>query len=177
MIRNGGPGPLSFHYSGGSSTPQGLTLKNGTMGTDLWNDRDSPRLLLNFSMGCWLLLILRATTLASKLHAIDKSNTLSYTLLVKAEIAGTLVEWDETKNQRNIKKHGISFQTAALVFADEERIEYFDKLHSQDEERYVILGCVHGILYVVYTMRDECARLISARMATPFERKIYYGEE
>ena len=42
MIRNGGPGPLSFHYSGGSSTPQGLTLKNGTMGTDLWNDRDSP---------------------------------------------------------------------------------------------------------------------------------------
>jgi len=35
---------------------------------------------------------------------------------VKAEIAGTLVEWDETKNQRNIKKHGISFQTAALVF-------------------------------------------------------------
>jgi len=60
---------------------------------------------------------------------------------------------------------------------DEERIEYFDKLHSQDEERYVILGCVQGILYVVYTMRDECARLISARMATPFERRIYYGEE
>jgi uncharacterized DUF497 family protein len=102
---------------------------------------------------------------------------LCYTFLVKAEIAGTLVEWDETKNQRNIKKHGISFQTAALVFADEERIEYFDKLHSQDEERYVILGCVQGILYVVYTMRDECARLISARMATPFERRIYYGEE
>lgn len=60
---------------------------------------------------------------------------------------------------------------------DEERIEYLDKLHSQDEERYVILGCVQGILYVVYTMRDEYARLISARMATPYERKIYYGEE
>ncbi len=48
---------------------------------------------------------------------------------------------------------------------------------SQDEEKYVILGCVQGILYVVYTMRDEYARLISARMATPYERKIYYGEE
>ena len=96
---------------------------------------------------------------------------------MKSEIAGTLVEWDENKNQQNIKKHGISFQTAALVFADEERIEYLDKLHSQDEERYVVLGCVQGILYVVYTMRDEYTRLISARMATPYERKIYYGEE
>ena len=71
---------------------------------------------------------------------------------MKSEIAGTLVEWDENKNQQNIKKHGISFQTAALVFADEERIEYLDKLHSQDEERYVVLGCVQGILYVVYTI-------------------------
>ena len=96
---------------------------------------------------------------------------------MKSEISGTLVEWDENKNQLNIRKHGISFQTAALVFADEERIEYFDKLHSQDEDRYVVLGCVQGILYVVYTMRDEYARLISARMATKLERRIYYGEE
>ena len=58
---------------------------------------------------------------------------------MKSEIAGTLVEWDENKNQQNIRKHGISFQTAALVFADEKRIEYLDKLHSQDEERYVVL--------------------------------------
>ena len=96
---------------------------------------------------------------------------------MKSEIGGTLVEWDENKNQQNIRKHGISFQTAALVFADEERIEYLDKLHSQDEIRYVVLGCVHGILYVVYTMRDEYARLISARMANAVERRIYYGEE
>ena len=92
-------------------------------------------------------------------------------------IDGTPVEWDENKNRQNIKKHGISFQTAALVFADEERIEYLDRLHSQDEERYVVLGCVQGVLYVVYTMRDEYARLISARMATAYERRIYYGEE
>ena len=95
---------------------------------------------------------------------------------MKAEISGTLVEWDDRKNAINIRKHGISFETAALVFADEERIEYYDRLHSQEEDRYVILGCVQGILYVVYTMRGEAARLISARMATPWERKIYYGE-
>ena len=86
-------------------------------------------------------------------------------------------EWDEEKDRTNQIKHGISFETAALVFADEERIEYFDKLHSFDEDRYIVLGCVHGILYVVYTMREEAARIISARMATPVERRIYYGEE
>lgn len=94
---------------------------------------------------------------------------------MKTTIAETLVEWDDNKNQINIRKHGISFETAALVFADEERIEYYDKLHSQDEDRYIVLGCVQGILYVVYTMRDEAARIISARMATSRERKIYYG--
>ena len=95
---------------------------------------------------------------------------------MKKTIADIIVEWDDNKNQINIQKHGISFNTAALVFADEERVEYYDKLRSQDEDRYVVLGCVQGILYVVYTMRGEATRLISARMATPTERKIYYGE-
>ncbi|MBQ6341518.1 MAG: BrnT family toxin [Anaerolineaceae bacterium] len=95
---------------------------------------------------------------------------------MKTIIDETLVEWDDNKNRINIRKHGISFETAALVFADEERIEYYDKLHSLDEDRYIVLGCVQGILYVVYTMRDEAARIISARMATSRERKIYYGE-
>ena len=90
-------------------------------------------------------------------------------------IKEVLVEWDDDKNQKNIAKHGISFETAALVFADEQRIEYYDKLHSQYEDRYVVLGCVQGILYVVYTMRGEASRLISARMATQRERNIYYG--
>lgn len=91
-------------------------------------------------------------------------------------ISGIAVEWDENKNSINIAKHGISFETAALVFADEDRIEYYDKLHSLNEARYVVIGCVQGILYVVYTMRNEAARIISARMATNTERKIYYGK-
>lgn len=85
---------------------------------------------------------------------------------MKTIISETLVEWDDNKNKINIKKHGISFETAALVFADEERIEYLDKIHSIEEDRYIVLGCVQGILYVVYTMRGEAARIISARMAT-----------
>ena len=95
---------------------------------------------------------------------------------MKTEINEILVEWDDNKNKINIKKHGISFETAALVFADEERIEYLDKIHSIDEERYVVIGCVQGVLYVIYTMCEDAARLISARMATPTERRIYYGE-
>ena len=95
---------------------------------------------------------------------------------MKTEIAEVLVEWDDNKNRINIQKHGISFETAALVFADEERIEYYDEIHSVKEDRYVVLGCVQGILYVVYTMRGEAARLISARMANAIERRIYYGE-
>ena len=107
---------------------------------------------------------------------LDESNTFRYTNRMRTCIGDTLVEWDNDKNQINIRKHGISFATAALVFADEERIEYYDKLHSLEEDRYVVLGCVNGILFVVYTMRGEAARLISARMATGRERRIYYGE-
>lgn len=85
---------------------------------------------------------------------------------MSTNIGGIAVEWYENKNYINIKKHGISFETAALVFADEERIEYYDKLHSLNEDRYVVIGCVQGVLFVVYTMRSENARIISARMAT-----------
>ncbi len=95
---------------------------------------------------------------------------------MKSRMDGIIVEWDDSKNRINIRKHGISFETAALVFADEERIEYYDRLHSTSEDRYVVIGCVQGVLYVVYTMRGEAARLISARLATPAERRIYYGE-
>lgn len=81
------------------------------------------------------------------------------------------VEWDDKK------KHGISFETAALVFADVDRVEYYARIHSSiDEDRYVVIGRVQGILCVIYTMRNETARIISARLATSIERRIYYGE-
>ena len=85
------------------------------------------------------------------------------------------VEWDESKNLINIQKHRISFDTAALVFADEDRIEYYDVVHSTDEDRYVVIGMVQNILFVVYTMRGDITRIISARLATKTEREMYYG--
>ena len=88
---------------------------------------------------------------------------------------GINVEWDDEKNILNIKKHGISFDTAALVFADEDRIEYYDRLHSIDEDRYITIGHIGEVVFVVYTIRNDNIRMISARLATKRERDIYYG--
>jgi len=96
---------------------------------------------------------------------------------MKKVIDNIQVEWDENKEKINIRKHGISFDIAALVFADEERIEYYDKLHSSaEEDRYVVLGMVEDVLFVVYTDRRSAVRLISARAATAHERRLYYGD-
>ena len=89
-------------------------------------------------------------------------------------IAGRFVEWDDIKALMNKRKHGVSFDTASLVFADKNRIEVPDEIHSIHEERYKTLGKVGDVLFVVYTEREEAARIITARKATPRERKIYY---
>ena len=83
-------------------------------------------------------------------------------------------EWDEEKNKVNKQKHGIDFSTAIHVFEDEDRIEIFDYEHSLEEDRYNTIGMVHDILFVVYTERKERIRMISARIASPKERRIYY---
>ena len=86
-------------------------------------------------------------------------------------------EWDENKNQLNLKKHGVDFETAMLVFNDLRRIEIYDVEHSIDEDRYSTIGMVHDVLFVVYTERKENIRLISARLATEIERSIYYDTD
>lgn len=86
-------------------------------------------------------------------------------------------EWDEEKNQINIMRHGIDFETAMLVFNDLERIEIYDVEHSIDEDRYNTIGMVHDVLFVVYTERKNNIRLISARLATKTERSIYYDTD
>ena len=87
---------------------------------------------------------------------------------------GIPTEWDDEKNQNNIRKHGLSFETAEMVFADQYRVEFFDEMHSAEEERYITLGKVKEIILVVYTLRGERYRLISARPATKQERRMYY---
>ena len=85
-------------------------------------------------------------------------------------------EWDTRKNEINKRKHKISFETAKYVFTDPARIEIYDEIHSfTNEERVTVLGKVHEVLFVVYTMRKGNIRVISARLATKEEKEAYYG--
>ena len=89
---------------------------------------------------------------------------------------GLSFEWDEEKDRINQIKHGISFETAAYVFADAHYIEMYDFEHSIEEDRYIAIGMVGDLLFVVYTERGENIRLISARLATESERRLYYDQ-
>jgi uncharacterized DUF497 family protein len=84
-------------------------------------------------------------------------------------------EWDEEKAAENLAKHGVSFAEASTVFADPLSRTIPDPLHSDEEDRFVILGeSTSGhTLVVVHTYREENIRIISARRATPRERKDY----
>ncbi|GFI23698.1 hypothetical protein IMSAGC011_02488 [Lachnospiraceae bacterium] len=86
-------------------------------------------------------------------------------------------EWDEDKNTINKEKHKISFETAAYVFDDPYYIEMFDFEHSIDEDRYIAIGKVGDVLFVVFTERKDTIRLISARLATNAERSLYYDQD
>ena len=95
---------------------------------------------------------------------------------VEITFKGQKLEWDEQKNQINIRKHGISFHTARLVFSDVNRIEIPDYEHSTYEERYKVIGKIgnKSIILVVCTDRNDAVRIISARQATAKERDFYY---
>lgn len=84
-------------------------------------------------------------------------------------------DWDVNKNHKNYIKHGIKFEDAALVFYDSNRIEDYDFRHSLTEDRYVTIGSIGRMVVVIYTVRNEKIRIISARMATKKETDIYYG--
>lgn len=70
-----------------------------------------------------------------------------------------------------------TFEAAALVFADEHYLELYDDEHSVEEDRYIAIGLVEDILFVVHTMRNENVRMISARLVTKQERRFYYDSQ
>jgi uncharacterized DUF497 family protein len=84
-------------------------------------------------------------------------------------------EWDSKKAKANRRKHGVSFEEAAVVFSDILSFTYDDDAHSQAERRYATLGISNQgrLLVVAHTTRGERIRIISAREATPTERKWY----
>ena len=93
---------------------------------------------------------------------------------METTINNMLFEWDDEKNRINLRKHGVDFTDAAQVFFDENRIEQPDEFHSDDEDRWQVIGMVEEILFVIYTEREDRTRIISARKANKRERRIYY---
>lgn len=89
-------------------------------------------------------------------------------------LQGIDFEWDQEKAFNNQQKHGISFQNACGVFFDPFVMSLEDEI-IEGEERYFVVGVTSDwqILYVVYVWRRNTVRLISARLATSHERRIY----
>jgi len=86
-----------------------------------------------------------------------------------------LFEWDPNKAKENLEIHGVSFDEAGTAFRDILSLTIYDPLHSEEEDRFVLLGNSHKdrLLVVVHTVRGDNIRLISARNASKKERKQY----
>ena len=84
-------------------------------------------------------------------------------------------EWDSAKAQRNLRKHGVSFDEAVTVFGDALAITFDDPDHSETEQREITFGKSRAerLLVVSHTDRAGKTRIISARRMLKHERKIY----
>ncbi len=87
-------------------------------------------------------------------------------------------EWDPAKDLENIQKHGVSFEEAQTVFLDENAIRYFDPDHSEDEDRFLMLGMSFKLRVIIvchcYRASDSVIRIISARKANRKEQGPYW---
>ena len=86
--------------------------------------------------------------------------------------------WDDRKARSNLQKHGISFEEAQTVFLDENARLIGDPDHSEDEERFIMLGYSYQARCLIvghcYRESETGIRLISARRATTQEEKVYW---
>ena len=87
-------------------------------------------------------------------------------------------EWDDNKNRKNQKKHGVSFEEAVSVFYDELAVQFYDETHSYlDEDRFLLLGMSNKakVLMVCHCEKEsgDRMRIISARKATRTETSYY----
>jgi uncharacterized DUF497 family protein len=88
-------------------------------------------------------------------------------------------EWDKKKNKINAKKHGVSFDEARTVFFDEQAIQFYDPEHSNEEDRFILLGTSFKLktLVVCHCFREDETkiRIISARKADTEEEQVYWS--
>ncbi len=87
-------------------------------------------------------------------------------------------EWDEEKNRQNRRKHGVSFEEAQTVFFDENALRFFDPDHSNDEDRFIMLGISSQLRVLIvchcYRQDETVIRIISARKANREEERDYW---
>ncbi len=106
-------------------------------------------------------------------RVVDSICSILYTVCMEA----LRFEWDEAKNRENIKKHGVPFEEAQTLFLDEYAIRFFDPDHSENEDRFIMLGMSFKlrVLVVCHCFReaDTVIRIISARKADKREAKNY----
>ncbi|MFB3101047.1 MAG: BrnT family toxin [Gammaproteobacteria bacterium] len=88
-------------------------------------------------------------------------------------------EWNKRKENANIKKHGISFDEARTTFYDENAVQFFDPDHSDEEDRFILVGVSHRLntLVVCHCFREDeiTVRIISARKADKDEENVYWS--
>ncbi len=86
-----------------------------------------------------------------------------------------LFEWDNHKAQKNLKNHGISFDEASTAFKDTLSLAVYDPLHSESEDRFVLIGnsFANRLLVVIHIDRGDRIRIISARKAIKKEKMQY----
>jgi len=87
-------------------------------------------------------------------------------------------EWDKKKEQDNVKKHGVSFEEARTTFYDENAMQFSDPDHSEDEDRFILLGASYKLNTLVvchcYRESEAVVRIISARKADKDEINAYW---
>lgn len=92
-------------------------------------------------------------------------------------MAGLRFEWDERKSLQNRQKHGVSFEEAKTVFSDDYALLIDDPDHSEEEDRFLLLGLSATLRTLMvahcYRKADDVVRIISARKATRTERDTY----
>ncbi len=88
-------------------------------------------------------------------------------------------EWDKKKDNTNTKKHGVSFDEAQTAFYDEQAIQFYDPEHSDEEDRFILLGTSFKLktLVVCHCFREDetTIRIISARKADSEEEQYYWS--
>jgi hypothetical protein len=88
-------------------------------------------------------------------------------------------EWDTNKEKANIKKHGLSFTDTETAFHDEYAMQFYDPDHSDDEDRFILLGTNHQLKTLVichcFRQTETVIRIISARHADTSEQAAYWS--